>query len=57
MWAAWGCTPQGLTSPVSVSTQECMPPADTCLIRSPGTQGVGSTTSLQAHAGVKVSVH
>ena len=35
------------TSPVSVRTQECMPPADTCLIRSPGTHGVGSTTSLQ----------
>ena len=39
----------GRTSPVSVSTQECIPPADTCLIRSPGTQAVGSTTSLPTH--------
>ena len=34
------------TSPASVRTHECMPPAATCCIRSSGTQGVGSTTSL-----------
>ena len=36
------------TSPASVRTQECMPPAATCFIRSSGTQGVGSTTSLES---------